>query len=282
MFSTVFVSSLCVVVYLLTVARFVSLVCISPRDSLASLGVFVSSGALSPFFHLSAMHIFMNMFSFFGQGVELERQHIGSAQLLHLIFVVLVPLTAVLYVGLGQLLSVVFASVRQLAVLPYMCSAGFSGVIFALIIVTASCRGERYVLLFGHRVHAHLYPWVLLALIQILVPQASWLGHAAGILSGYLFAAVRRHLELPAWLVAKVDDAVAPWLPRWESKVEVEEEEVVVVLGEEVHPDPARAAAERGVMILEAMGFERSRAEWALAQENGDVQRAAERLASNN
>jgi len=69
------------------------------------------------------------------------------------------------------------------------CAVGFSGVIFALLVVNIyiqnSSNEDRSI--FGFfTLKAQLYPWVLLILLQLLIPgRVSFIGHLCGILVGY-------------------------------------------------------------------------------------------------
>ena len=72
------------------------------------------------------------------------------------------------------------------------CAIGASGVIFALLVVdnAASARGaSSSVSLLGRaEVPAPLVPWLLLLVIQVAVPSASFVGHVAGVLAGEAWA----------------------------------------------------------------------------------------------
>jgi hypothetical protein len=64
-------------------------------------------------------------------------------------------------------------------------SVGFSGVIFALSVVDIykSAGGSRSI--FGFfEVPAKVYPWVLLVVLQLLIPNVSFMGHLSGIVTG--------------------------------------------------------------------------------------------------
>ena len=53
--------------------------------------------------------------------------------------------------------------------------------------MTSQFSSSFFPSLFGlFRVPPHLYPWVLLLVIQLLMPGVSFLGHLSGILVGYL------------------------------------------------------------------------------------------------
>lgn len=63
------------------------------------------------------------------------------------------------------------------------CAIGLSGVIFGLIVVDNCMTGATSRSIFGFfYVPAHLYPWTLLVLWQVIMPGVSFLGHLCGVL----------------------------------------------------------------------------------------------------
>lgn len=136
---------------------------------------------LSPFFHLDDMHLYFNMASFLWKGISLEPR-LGSGGMFYLISVFSV-LTSLTLLALDKCLSVFLDDLSYL----YTCAAGFSGVIFALKVVTTYHLppGMSYVMVFP--VPSRIACWIELILIQVLVPSASFTGHLAGILVGLLY-----------------------------------------------------------------------------------------------
>lgn len=136
---------------------------------------------LSPFFHLDDMHLYFNMASFLWKGISLESR-LGSRGLFYLISVFSI-LTSLMLLVLDKCLATVLADTSYL----YTCAAGFSGVIFALKVVTTYHLppGITNVMMFP--VPSRIACWVELILIQLLVPNASFTGHLAGILVGLLY-----------------------------------------------------------------------------------------------
>ena len=62
------------------------------------------------------------------------------------------------------------------------CGVGLSGVIFGLIVLDTHHSGVSQHSIFGlFSVPARVYPWALLVVWQLLVPQVSFLGHLGGI-----------------------------------------------------------------------------------------------------
>lgn len=63
------------------------------------------------------------------------------------------------------------------------CGAGFSGVIFGLIVIHANVSSVEHYSIFGlFPVPAKLYAWALLIFWQLMFPGVSFLGHLGGVL----------------------------------------------------------------------------------------------------
>lgn len=137
---------------------------------------------LSPFFHLDDMHLYYNMVSFLWKSTSLERR-IGSTSMLYLLSVFSV-LTSCMLLILDYSLSVLLHDLSYL----HTCAAGFSGVVFALKVVTTyNLPPGSTTNVFLFRVPSSVAYWVELGVIQILVPSVSFTGHLAGILVGLLY-----------------------------------------------------------------------------------------------
>ncbi|XP_073982608.1 rhomboid-related protein 4-like [Rhodnius prolixus] len=135
---------------------------------------------LSTFEHADDMHLYYNMISFLLKGRTLEPLY-GSANFA-LLLSILCLMTSSIYVSLGVLLS----NVLNDSSLLYSCAIGFSGVIFALKIITTDNSSGSSVIM-GIRVPTKYAAWAELIAIHILVPNASFLGHLAGIIAGVLY-----------------------------------------------------------------------------------------------
>ncbi|XP_071798252.1 rhomboid-related protein 4-like [Asterias amurensis] len=138
--------------------------------------------ALAAWFHLDDWHLYYNMVSFLWKGISLERRF-GTLYFAYLIAVFSL-LTNATMVGLN------FALAEAMEDESYVvsCAAGFSGVIFALKVLTThyTPAGTQYVMgMFP--VPSRYACWAELVLIQLLVPRASFTGHLAGILVGLAF-----------------------------------------------------------------------------------------------
>ncbi|XP_029923547.1 rhomboid-related protein 4-like [Myripristis murdjan] len=136
---------------------------------------------LSPLHHLNDWHLYFNMVSFLGSGVNLERR-LGGAWLLYLlsVFTVLTGLVyLVLEAGLTKITRDQSYSRRSVV--------GFSGVLFALTVLTDHYHPGGVTSVMGIHVSNRYAIWVELVLIQLIVPRASFIGHLAGILVGLLY-----------------------------------------------------------------------------------------------
>lgn len=144
---------------------------------------------LASFVHLDDMHLYFNMVSFIWKGRTLERKY-GSRKFFIMIMTFAV-LSQVLLILMNRILAVLLWDSSLLSA----CAAGFSGVIFALKVLTTQNMWEESVNVLGLpiTVPAQFACWVELVLIQLLVPNASFTGHLAGILVGFAF--VRGPLE---------------------------------------------------------------------------------------
>ena len=63
----------------------------------------------------------------------------------------------------------------------------FLGVIFSLKFITTFEDSEGYRYLHGFRVSPRYATWIELIAIHILVPNASFMGHCAGVLAGIVY-----------------------------------------------------------------------------------------------
>jgi membrane associated rhomboid family serine protease len=149
-------------------------------------------------FHGGLLHIAMNMSALTGMGPALERilgsLHTALLLLALATFGTLLSDTLCLgAAGAGRaavalgLLAPGGAAARWLGSWLYECSIGFSGVLFALLVLIVDAQGPGATQsLFGVvRLPARLYPWALLALLQVIMPHISFVGHLSGILAGH-------------------------------------------------------------------------------------------------
>ncbi|XP_052784201.1 rhomboid-related protein 4-like [Mya arenaria] len=132
--------------------------------------------------HASDMHLYFNMVSLLWKGSMLERKF--QSPYFAYMLAVFTFLSSGLLVALNWLMATVFDDYSY----NLTCAVGFSGVIFALKVLTVhySPRGLHYALGFIPVPSRYIY-WLELGLIQIIYPNASFTGHLAGILVGVLY-----------------------------------------------------------------------------------------------
>ena len=143
------------------------------------------------FTHNGMMHIFMNMSSLLQLGASLEAQF-GSMQFAFLTLWSTV-LIGIVYVLLSWCTAVIMMDARQL----WASGVGFSGVLFCYAVIEANHTSEATRSLYGIcNIPSKLYPFVLLVLLQIIIPNISWLGHLSGVIIGLVSISPAMHLCL--------------------------------------------------------------------------------------
>ena len=133
----------------------------------------------STLLHGSIMHIAMNFMSAVGLCGNLERA-MGTVALL---------LTAAGSILVSPAIHVLIAFLAHLC--GYQTwfqehSLGFSGVLFHFAVIEASQSNQPRSLFGLVSVPSSVYPWALLVVLQIFMPNLSFLGHLSGILAGTL------------------------------------------------------------------------------------------------
>ncbi|CAG0894494.1 unnamed protein product [Darwinula stevensoni] len=146
----------------------------------------------SPFEHGDDMHLYYNMVSFLVKGASLEKQF-GSPYFGVLIMSFCV-LTNIVYVIISVAAWQLFEDFSYMV----PCAIGFSGVIFALKVLTTFYNRQDNVRLYGFPVPSKYSVWIELVIIHLLVPRASFTGHLAGILVGiaYTSGIVKKMVDL--------------------------------------------------------------------------------------
>ena len=135
----------------------------------------------SALFHASLLHIGMNMMSTTAVGSMLERRLGSLKMILTMLWSIL--LTSILHIASAWLLFAIFG----MKSLFYEHSVGFSGVIFHLSVLECSLGTHQSRSVFGFfEVPSYLYPWVLLVVLQLVMPNLSFAGHLSGIVAGTL------------------------------------------------------------------------------------------------
>ena len=148
----------------------------------------------APFFHSSDFHLYFNMASFIWKGISLEK-YFGSGYFLYMIAVFSIG-TNLVYLAINYALAEIFDQWSYVQ----SCAVGFSGVIFALKVVSTYIHPPGMTRVFGFiQVPMRLACWVELVLISLLFPNVSFVGHLSGILVGLAFVSgpLKTLMELP-------------------------------------------------------------------------------------
>lgn len=146
------------------------------------------------FAHYSVLHLAFNVAAVFQLGA-LERG-LGTLAYVRATVLLLLACPALALALHGALLRCGRSNRDTVAV-------GYSGVAFGLMTIAAArAHGGTYAVL-GLRVPALATPFLSLALTQVLVPQASFVGHAAGIAAG-LAVARGAFAWFDTWALAEV------------------------------------------------------------------------------
>ncbi|KAG6417053.1 hypothetical protein SASPL_124494 [Salvia splendens] len=139
---------------------------------------------LSALYHTGEPHLVYNMLSLLWKGIQLESA-MGSVEFATMIAALL---------GMSQGITLLLA--KFLLLFDYErayyneYAVGFSGVLFAMKVVLYS-QSDSYTYVHGLMVPARYAAWAELALIQMLVPGVSFLGHLGGILAGISYLYLR-------------------------------------------------------------------------------------------
>ncbi|XP_047315392.1 rhomboid-like protein 15 isoform X2 [Impatiens glandulifera] len=157
-------------------------VCFSPFDVTSHFQVYRIYTAI--LFHGSLIHVLFNMMALVPLGSELERI-MGSVRFLYLI-ILLATTNAIFHLFIA--LVVAHNPLYSNEYLLNECAIGFSGVLFSMIVIETSLSGAQHRSVFGlFNIPAKWYPWILLAIFQLLMTNVSFLGHLCGILSGFAY-----------------------------------------------------------------------------------------------
>ncbi|XP_071702963.1 rhomboid-like protein 14, mitochondrial [Rutidosis leptorrhynchoides] len=152
---------------------------------------------LSAFYHLNESHLAYNMMSLLWKGIQLEST-MGSNEFASMIAALL---------GLSQGITLLLA--KSLMFFDYEdayyheYAAGFSGVLFAMKVVL-NAQSDSYSNVHGFTVPTKHAAWAELVLIQMLVPNVSFLGHLGGILAGLVYLRLKALYRGPSPLTKLV------------------------------------------------------------------------------
>lgn len=138
----------------------------------------------STVFHMSILHLVFNMLALAPISSGLERI-LGSVRYSH-ILIIIATCNGLLHMAIA--LVAAHNPIHLDTSFMKQCSIGFSGMIFAMIVMETSLSGSQSRSIFGlFNVPAKWYAWILLILFQLLMPNVSLLGHLCGILSGFAY-----------------------------------------------------------------------------------------------
>lgn len=153
---------------------------------------------MSPFFHSGNNHLYYNMASFVWKAVTLER-YFGSFYFMYMVAVFSVA-TGLLYLALSYVLAEVLDQLSMVQ----SCAVGFSGVIFALKVVTTHIQPNSMTMVMGmFPVPTRLACWAELVLISVIFPNVSFVGHLSGILVGlaFVWGPLKNVMDTPLYMV---------------------------------------------------------------------------------
>ena len=137
---------------------------------------------LASFYHSGDFHLYYNMASFVWKAISLESYY-GSGYFVYMVAVFSVA-TNLLYIAINYALAEVLDQWSYIN----SCAVGFSGVLFALKVVTTHIQPAGMTRVMGFiPVPMRIACWVELVLISVLFPHVSFVGHLAGILVGFAF-----------------------------------------------------------------------------------------------
>ena len=151
------------------------------------------------FLHGGGLHILFNLLAFVSLGRSLECRF-GTATMFSL-SVVLRLISAAMELAAASAVRSLPATIPALdhflaRSFPYSaCAIGLSGLIFTYIVIDVHMN-DAVRSIFGFcSVPAKTYPWLLLVILQLLMPGLSLSGHLFGLLSGYAAMVLEPRLE---------------------------------------------------------------------------------------
>ena len=153
---------------------------------------------LAPFYHSHDFHLYYNMASFIWKAISLER-HFGSGYFLYMVAIFSVT-TNLVYMAINYALAEVLDQWSYIN----SCAVGFSGVLFALKVVTTHIQPAGMTRVMGFiPVPMRVACWVELVVISVLFPNVSFVGHLAGIIVGFTFVygPLRVIMDIPLSLI---------------------------------------------------------------------------------
>jgi membrane associated rhomboid family serine protease len=133
------------------------------------------------YMHTGIFHLAMNMMSFTFLGTTLETS-LGTLSYFYHIFIFGI-VCCLVHIAIAY---VMYAGGRPAEVHTH--ALGFSGILFALIVIDIHLSGGDQRSVFGlFLVPSWGYPWVMLVIMSLILPGVSFWGHFAGLAVGYLY-----------------------------------------------------------------------------------------------
>ncbi|CAE7941252.1 RBL15, partial [Symbiodinium sp. KB8] len=135
----------------------------------------------SAFFHGGLLHIGFNMMTLYALGTSLERQ-LGSLHMFVTSWIILLT-SGFMYTAACMLLWAVTGAQGWLL----YSAVGYSGVLFGMAVQESALSFLPTRSVFGcFNVPTKWYPWVLMVVLQLVMPNISLLGHLCGAVAGFL------------------------------------------------------------------------------------------------
>ncbi|GAX16013.1 rhomboid domain-containing protein 1 [Fistulifera solaris] len=134
------------------------------------------------FFHANFLHIALNMLSAFAISSAVEKR-VGTVYHLFSTFMSIVMISMV-YIAISLLFLVIGNNDLYL-----QHSVGFSGVLFHMLVLDVTSSSQPRSLFGIIEVPPLFYPFALLSVLQLILPNISFYGHLSGIVTGFLHSA---------------------------------------------------------------------------------------------
>jgi len=147
---------------------------------------------LSAFIHADDTHLYYNMLSLLWKGCNLERQMKTTRFTIFIIFSLIVSHT--LMVSMSYVLSEYFHFDGSLSGYN-SCAVGFSAALFSMKYVWNQYHCELSNI-WGINIQSKYACWLELIIISIITPNASFIGHLAGILAGIFYMKLSRQINM--------------------------------------------------------------------------------------
>lgn len=138
-------------------------------------------GVTAIFSHLNLLHIVFNMSSLWS--LRAIEKVFGTIMYFKISFILLV-VSVLVTMGIYHI-WVKYGNIREYET---TYAVGYSGVIFGLMTVGHVAAKQSKISFFGLSIPLSLAPFGSLLLTQILVPNASFVGHLSGIIAGYMYS----------------------------------------------------------------------------------------------